>query len=208
MKTIATLITMLLIEVLSAQGNSLKVQADDTYYYPPNLKFEVMNDKGETLFTEENLSQDNPIQLEGNYKVTIYTTWGDGEDTFDVNESLEIALEENKSYDCSNCSTGSSYSKSCEYSYDKWCDKKVELVDADFEKSNQYGFNTIIEFENDIFFNYIDGDVTITQNGKELELVGKYVAKTSEGYLKISYNPDSKKYWYVFTDTYNKLVYK
>jgi len=196
MRLIAILTATLICQFVIAQGKSLKIQLDDESYYPPNLRFEVLDDTGKQVLTEEDLETDKPIILEGHYTITVFTTWADGKDTYKVYDEALITLEVNSS----SVSLNKTEQKS-------WHNEQPKVVEKSFNvKNGQY--DAIIEFENDIFFNYIDGKVEITQNGRPLKLLGKYVVKTSEGFLKISYNPKTKEYWYVFTDTYDKVIYQ
>jgi hypothetical protein len=206
MRLIAIFIATLIYAMTNAQNVSLKIQNDDSYYYPSNLEFEVIDDQGKTVLTQNDLEANKPIVIEGNYTVNVFTTWGTGKDTFKVEDKALISFEEqgnkvnlNKDMNC--CSdTYTGYGES-------WKENQPDIINQSFE-ANSDGYAAIIEFENDIFFNYLDGEAKITQNGKTLKLVGKYVAKTSEGYLKLSYNPKNKELWYVFTDTYEKVVYQ
>ncbi len=205
MRLIAIIIATLICQSITAQNTSLKIQTEDSYYYPSNLAFEVIDEKGNTVLTEKDLEVNKPIILEGNYEITIFTTWANGKDTFKVTDEALIALEQNEKWvniqnKKSCCSDHTSNNNS-------WNVGKPKIIDTDF-KANNGVYDAIIEFENEIFFNFIDGIAKITEKGKTLELVGNYVAKTSEGFLKMSYNPETKEYWYVFTDRYNKVVYK
>ena len=196
MRIIAILLTSLFFELLLAQGNSLKIQTDDTFYYPPNLKFEVSNDQGKVILTQNDLTEGNPIILDGDYMITVFTSWGSGKDQLKVDGEASVALEQKEA----DVSLKKSQTKS-------WYEGKPKVIITSFKKNGEQ-YDAIIAFENNIFFNYIDDQVKITQDGEELELVGNYVAKTSKGYLKISYNPLTKEYWYVFTDTYDKVIYQ
>lgn len=197
MRLIAILMATLVFQWINAQNTSLKIQTgEDAYYYPSNLEFEVMDKDGNTQFSEKDLTKDEPIILEGVYTIHVYTTWADGKDSFKVNDKASIALAKNKTY--------VNYK---EKDMKPWHKNKPKLIDTDFKKNNGK-FDAIIAFENDIYFNYIDGKASITEDGKSLELVGTYVAKTSKGYLKMSYVPETKEFWYVFTDTYKKVVYQ
>ncbi len=206
MRLIAIIFVTFICQMISAQNVSLKIQNDDAYYYPSNLEFEVINDEGKTVLTQNDLEVNQPIILEGQYTINVFTPWGNGKDSFQVKDEALIAFEEQ---DCkvdlkkNDCYCSENYSKYNNF----WKENQPKVVSTTFEY-NTTTYDAIIAFENDIFFNYIDGKAKITQNGKTLELLGNYVAKTSEGYLKMSYNPENKEYWYVFTDTYEKVVYK
>ena len=200
MRLIAILTATLICQFAFAQGITLKIELDDTFIgYPPDLKFEVLDETGKKVNTEQDLEAEQPIILEGSYTINVFTPWGNGKDTFRVNDETLIALERNKNI--VQVTLNKDNKKS-------WNINKPKVVKKEFQfNNNQY--DAIIEFEEDIFFNFINGEVEITQNGNPLKLLGKYVAKTSEGFLKISYNPKTKEYWYVFTNTYkNKVIYK
>jgi hypothetical protein len=205
MRLIAIIITTLICQTIMAQNTSLKFQTDDSYYYPSDLAFEVIDENGKTVLTEKDLEVNKPIILEGNYEVTIFTTWANGKDTFKVTDEALIALEQNEKWvNIQNKKSCCSEATSAENS---WNVGKPKVVNTAFEVNNGQ-YDAIIEFENEIFFNFLNGEAKITEKGETLELIGNYVAKTSEGFFKMSYNPETKEYWYVFTDTYNKVVYK
>jgi len=203
MRLIAIFIATLICSMTIAQNVSLKIQNDDTYYYPSNLEFEVINEEGKIVLTQNDLEVNKPVILEGQYTINVFTPWGKGKDSFQIKDKALIAFEKqeqkvNLKYTDANKHGGNDKS---------WRKNQPKVVSKTFEY-NTTTYDAIIAFENDIVFNYIDGKAKITQNGKTLKLVGKYVAKTSEGYLKMSYNPENKEYWYVFTDTYEKVVYQ
>lgn len=206
MRIIAIILTLLVYQSFCAQNISLKIQNEDTYFYPSNLSFEVLDKNENLLFTQNDLKLNKPIKLEGPYTINVFTEWGDGKDTFKVDNKTLIAFEK-QGYSSKNSKNRNQHI-SKHSGVDKfWRESQPNVVSITFENNNNT-YDATIEFENDIFFNYIDGKVKITQNGKTLELLGNYVAKTSEGYLKISYNSKNKEYWYVFTDTFEKVIYQ
>ena len=196
MRLFAILLTSLFFELLPAQSTSLKIQTDDTFYYPPHLEFEVTNDQGKVVLTQNDLTEGNPIVINGNYKINVKTSWGSGKDQLPIDGEALIALEQKEA----DVSLKTSATK-------PWHEGKPKVINTSFKK-NKGRYDAIIAFEDDIFFNHINGEGRITQEGEDLELVGNYVAKTSKGYLNIVYNPLTKEYWYVFTDTYDKVIYQ
>jgi hypothetical protein len=59
-------------------------------------------------------------------------------------------------------------------------------------------YNAIMKFSNGITFKYIDGRVSIDQNGKSLPYEKKYVVETNDGIFKLSYDPLDAETWFVF----------
>ena len=190
MRLIAIFIATLICTMINAQNVSLKIQNDDSYYYPSNLEFEVLDKNESVIFTQDDLEIDKPLILEGDYTINVFTPWADGIDAFKVENKALVALEKNDSK-----VEISKHSNS-------WKKNQPKIINKSYTEHDGR-FDAVFEFENNIYFQYQDGQVKITQYGKTLKLLGKYIAKTTEGYLKLSYNPENKELWYVFTDTYN-----
>ena len=189
MKYFILSISILLVLATSAQEPYLKIQAygENYFAYPPNTEFDVFDDTGEVVFTEKDLTEFLKLKLKGDYTVKIYTTWGSGEDEFKVDNAV-LTLEEpdQKQYDW------------LKYDRDEWFGDQPDLLKKSFTENKDGTYDAEIFFQGDIRFEYRNGKGSISEDGKPLELKGKYVAHTSAGTLKLSYNPSQKEYWYVF----------
>ncbi len=58
-------------------------------------------------------------------------------------------------------------------------------------------FNLKAYFSNNLTFTYKDGCTTAIKNGVEKEIVGNYLIQTSDGLLKLSFDPADGEFWYV-----------
>lgn len=191
MKYFILSISILLVLATSAQEPYLKIQAygDNYFAYPPHTEFDVMNEAGELVFTEKDLNEFEELELKGDYTVKIYTSWGNGEDEFKVDNAM-LTLEEpdEKQYDWS------------KYDRDEWFGEQPDILKKSFTENKDGTYDAEIVFQGDIRFEYRNGQGSISENGQSLELKGNYIAHTSAGTLKLSYNPSKKKYYYVFVN--------
>ena len=128
----------------------------------------------------------------------MFIDWGDGEDQFDVNKAV-ISLDLPEKTE-----TG----ESSGLDRKNWRADHPRVVNKSFTETENGKYNALIEFEGEIQFVYKDGEASVSEKGKQVIIEGKYIAKTSKGYLKLSYNPDSKEYWYVFTDQKGAIVHR
>jgi hypothetical protein len=173
---------------LNAQLNSsLKIEMEDrnTIIYPPNSKFEVRNQSGDLLYDQNDLKEGSVINIRKGEEITVFTKWADGKDVFNP-KSANISLSENEKVE----------TKDIPF----WEVGRPDIVSEMYSKSGSGEYNAEIEFEGNIKFIYENGNAEITENGKDLELLGKYIANTSQGMLKLSYEAEKKKLYYVFTD--------
>lgn len=183
-----------------SQSPYLKIQAygENYFAYPPDTEFDVFNDDGEVIFSEKDLSANYEIELESEVLLKVYTDWGAGVDKFPLDQA-RISLAESEKYDPTEWTDGWS---------DGWSADQPKVVTKHFSQKKDGSFDARLEFEGDIQFEYKNGTAHFMEKGKKLDFDGKYVAETSQGFLKLSYDPTRKEYWYVFTKDRGKRVYK
>mgnify|MGYP001099693187 CR=1 FL=1 len=189
MKTFILATCLLYIAPLIAQSPYLSIRSEgENYYaYPPSTEFDVFDQNEKLIYTEEDLSPNYQIELDGEFLLKVYIDWADGVDEIELQKAT-LSLNEPEPYQAEDDDAS-----------DRWFPNQPELVDKQFEQNSKGDYNAMLEFEGDIQFRYQDGKASISEKGEELRVDGKYIAKTSLGFLKLSYNPESKEYWYVFT---------
>jgi hypothetical protein len=185
MRILALITATLVSSLIFSQSKSLKIETgDQTIIYPFYLETKILDQNDNLVYNTNNLFADNSKTFKGDHTVKVYTHWGDGEDIFKVkeqgsislinnNEELEPVAEEIKTLP----------------------EDHLLVLDKKFTKNNNGQYNAELAFEENIVFNYTDGQIEVTQNEISLLLIGN-VVKTSEGFLIIDYNPKNKMYHY------------
>ena len=174
-----------------AQDPYLEIETsrNDYIFYPPNTDFDIYDASGTLVFTEKDLNKDIQIELEGKHTIQLYVSWGDGQNKIEVHDAILNLRTSEKEMN----------SSATNYSHDWSSTDQPALIKKEFIKNDNGTFDLDMKFEGDIRFTYENGEATISEKGEILPMVGKYVAKTSRGYLKISYQPKSTECWHVFT---------
>jgi len=201
MKTVLLILSgCILTTLLMAQDHYLEIKTNrnDYIFYPPNTEFDIYNESGELAFTEKDLTKTTPIELEDKHTIQLSVSWGDGENTIEVQKAILNLRPPEKENDI----------PEQDYSQEWTSHEQPVVLKKVFDQNEDGTYDFTLEFEADIRFDYKNGEAKIREKGNILPMIGKYVAKTSKGYLKMSYQPKTKEYWYVFTDTYKKLIYK
>lgn len=201
MKSLLLLPLLLFFQFSFGQKPYLQIDTDRNDYivYPPQTDFEVYNTDNQVIFTQADLSEGTELKLKGPHKIKLSVDWGNGENIIDV-DNARIRLKKPTNF------TEKVDEK--KFSTDSWATNQPLVTEKAFILNDDGTYDAHIVFEDNIRFVYRDGEAIISEDGEALRLLGKFVAKTSAGYLKFSYNPSSKEYWYVFTDTYKKIIYK
>jgi len=190
MKYLIIVVCLFYLQPLIAQSAFLKIQAygENYFAYPPDTEFDVIDESKKINFTEKDLSENYQIELEGDFTIKVYTDWGSGVDEFEISQAT-ISLDQAEDYKSEDWSSANN----------KWFEDQPAVVKKKFKLNNSGEYDAKIEFEGDIQFMYKEGGAVVKEKGEVLALDGNYIAKTSKGYLKLSYNPSNKEYWYVFT---------
>lgn len=202
-KNIAWFIGLLLITftAVATETSYLKIKLDHQkeISYPPGIGFVAQDADGNTVLSPEELETIKVYEVQMPITLFVFTTWNDAPDVYEISSGT-LSLGE----------TDVDYSPDTKYTYGR--SKKGETYGASAMTSNglsmtqaryfandtKTAYNTSIEFSNDVVFYYRDGEVSAWQNGKGLEITGRYLIKTNEGIIKLSYNPSNKELWWVF----------
>ena len=202
-RNISLLIGLLFIffTATATETSYLKIKLDDQkeISYPPGIGFIAQDADGNTVLSPEELETIKVYEVQMSITLFVFTTWNDQPDVYEISSGT-LSLGE----------TDEEYSPDTKYTYGRT--KKGETYGASsitsnglsmtrsryFANDEKTGYNASIEFSNDVIFYYRDGAVSAWQNGKDLEITGNYLIKTTEGIIKLSYNPSNKHVWWVF----------
>lgn len=79
--------------------------------------------------------------------------------------------------------------------YDKPSLENKELCTSN---KNKNLLNLLLVFDNAVVFKYEDGQARAWQNGTEIKVTNKYLVQTSDGLLKVSFDPKDGETWWVW----------
>ena len=185
----------------AAETSYLKIKLDDQkeISYPPGIGFVAQDADGNTVLSPEELETIKVYEVQMPITLFVFTTWNDEPDVYEISSgTLSLGVTDrdynpDTKYTYRRTKKGETYGKSTMTS------NGVSMTRARyFANDAKTGYNTSIEFSNDVVFYYRDGAVSAWQNGKDLEITGNYLIKTNEGIIKLSYNPSNKDVWWVF----------
>jgi hypothetical protein len=185
MRTLALITLAFITNIIFAQTKQLKIETgDQTIIYPFYLETKILDENDDLVYNTNDLFTDNSKTLKGDYTVKVYTHWGDGRDVFKVEEQGSISFI-----------YGSEALEPIAEEIKNLPEDHLLVTEKSFTKNKNGGFNAELTFEENIIFKYTDGKIEVTQNQIPLQIIGN-VVQTSEGFLSIHYNPNSKEYHY------------
>jgi|GEM_PF-5724456 len=185
MRILALITATLVTSLIFSQSKSLKIETgDQTIIYPFYLETKVLDQNNNIVYGTNDIIAEDSKTFNGDHTVKVYTHWGDGEDIFKVKEQGSISLINNDEE-----------LEPVAEEIKTLPEDHLLVVDKKFTKNNNGQYNAELAFEENIVFNYTDGQIEVTQNEISLLLIGN-VVKTSEGFLIIDYNPKNKMYHY------------
>ena len=216
MKTLIGLILSLVLFVTHATAETinehyyLKIIIDNQHEisYPPGTAFVAENKSGDTVLNLQLLQEQKAYNVTEPITLYVFTSWNEEPDTFELTHGkLVLAISKYKydhttSYDFARTRRSSSNKQEKLVDYNgAWngTSNGVKIINSRFfSYEEKYGYDASLEFSNGVVFYYRDGKAEAWQNGKELNISGKYLIETSAGIIKLSYVPTNKEIWYVF----------
>ncbi len=225
MKTIISLLISLLctITIVTAETTEkhtyLKIKLDNhqEISYPPGTGFVAEDASGNAVLSPSQLEELKEYTITEPITLWVFTAWSDEPDTYELSSGTLVMEESDYEYDGSNPYDFGRFKKGQnsirsnkdeDYVTSKkgktsgaWKGTSNGLVMTQtrfFDYDNKTGYDTSIEFNNDVVFYYRDGKAEAWQYGKSLKMEGKYLIYTNLGIIKLSYNPQNKEIWYVF----------
>lgn len=170
--------------LLNAQQTYLKITFSNqkSLSYPPKTKFELVNNQGDTILTENQKPQKKLVDKD--YILTIYPTYKQKTDVIKLSNS-QVELVEITTMNTNH--------------FGKWSSNGVEGKYTVSDSMKQNGKkNVVLTFSNGIVFTYTDGDVKAKLNNTELVIKGNYVIYSEIGIAKVSFSPKNGETWWVF----------
>lgn len=192
MRTIATLLTVLItLHISNAQKTYLKIKksenANDYVTYPPETAFELKNEHGYIIMKYTKTPR--VVKIGGNYKLTVYPSWNKKGDVYHLTSGQVESVSTNNS--------GQE-----PYRYNISIDKDdvtahIKVSDSETLPGKK---NLYLELSNGISFTYTNGKYYAQLKDKYLDVKSTYIVQSKLGTLKLSFNPENGKVWWVFDD--------
>ncbi len=206
----------------------LKIKLDgyQEISYPPGTGFVVENANGDTILSPKQLQEIKEYVIKEPVTLWVFTAWNDEPDTYELSSGKLLMVVSDYDYDASKPYDFGRFKKRNTYvrakkretsgkskkneTYGKINEEEVYenrrgasngvyiYRERFFSYDKETGYDTSLEFNNDVVFYYRDGEAKAYQNGKDLKIKGKYLIYTNTGIIKLSYNPRNKEIWYVF----------
>lgn len=193
MRTLALITFTLITNIIFAQSKQLKIETgEQTIIYPYYLETKVVDNNNDLVYTTNDLFADDSKVFKGDFTVKVYTHWKDGLDVYKIQEKGSISFTK-----------GSEDLEPIVEEIKKLPEDQLLVLDKKFTKNQNGDFNAKLVFEENIIFTYTDGNIEVTQNQIPLQVIGN-VAKTSEGFLSIDYNPENKYYHYEVLEIFDE----
>jgi hypothetical protein len=193
----------------STEHTYLKIElAQKTISYPPGTPFLVQDKQGNTILNLYELKLVGSFEINIPITLFVFVSWRDSPDVYTL-ESGTLLLETTKIHKKTQKSPPKDhFSRPSDGDYEREHEKaknhkNVYLIKKQyFSYDEATGHDVSLEFSNGILFLYKDGKANAWKDGKSLQITNKYIIQTSEGALKLSYNPKTKKIWWIFDTTH------
>ena len=191
MRTITTIILLLISIAAFSQKTYLKVYKDDALtniiMYPPGTEFELRNQHGYIVLKYSEAPR--KLKIENKHKLIVFPDYKKEKDIIHLNEGLvELALT--SEFDDTPSETIAVGGK-------KVTAQKI-LSNSTKIKGKK---NLIFTLDNGIVFRYTDGNYYATLGDEYLDITGKYVIKSDLGILRLSFSPNNGQVWWYFEAT-------
>ncbi|AXG71694.1 hypothetical protein KORDIASMS9_03951 [Kordia sp. SMS9] len=189
----------------------LKIELNEQEYisYPPKTDFLAKDVDGKVILNPSTLEKLKVYAIEKPITLYVFPSWRDEPDVYTLKSGTLYMKKTDRDYTKvakkqKHSPSNDHFSRPTDGSEQQKASKRmtsngVYLVGKrfyDYDAKN--GYDVSLEFSNDVVFTYKNGFVNAWQYGEELVIENKYLVKTEQGTLKISYNPKTKKVWWVF----------
>lgn len=172
---------------LNAQKTYVKITKDNhVSYYPPGTQFELKNPHGYIILK---YSETPRVQeIDGEYKLILSPNWKKGKEVIKLSKGDKVELALTSSF-------GSTEDQQNILLNTLGIKVQKEVTDSKKYKGKK---NLRLELDNGILFVYEDGEYYAKLDNKYIDIRNKYVIKTKKGTLRVSFNPNTGKVWWVF----------
>lgn len=183
-------LAILFIGVGNAQKTYLKITKSDEgldyIMYPPGTKFELKTKEGYIVF--KNSDDTGVIEIHEKHTLYVYPDWKDEADVFVLTEGKVEKLLTYKFRD-------SDYDGNNYPSISNGVTATSEVTDSETLEGKK---NLVFTLSNGITFTYTDGLYSATLDEQSLTIKHKYLVYSDLGVLKLSFNANNGKVWWVF----------
>lgn len=175
-----------------------------TISYPPGTPFVAKDVQGNTILSMYDLKQVNVYEITKPITLLVYVSWSDTPDKYKLNKGTLSFVNTNtslKKVQISNKIPSKDHFKnvSKEASNNEQVHDNVYLIKKQyFSYDEETGYDVSLQFSNGILFLYRNGKANAWKGGKSLPIKHKYIIQTDQGALKLSYNPQTQKIWWIF----------
>lgn len=213
-RTFISIIAVLFVALISTGKTTdysyLKIALSDqeTISYPPGTGFLAQDAEGKTILNPEDLERLKVYEVVSPITLFVFVSWKDEPDVYELKTGKLVLGKTDRTYkvatdDKSKKSSKDHFSRPTDGNYtddtklDKSKNHNVYLLKAKyFSYDEETGHDMSLEFSNGIVFYYKDGKAVAWEDGRLLKMTGKYMIQIPTGYLKISYDPFTKKMWW------------
>lgn len=178
--------------------------------YPPGTGFIAQDEDGNTVLSPKELEEQEIYEVKEPITLFVFVYWKDEPDVFELTDGKLVLGRTHKTFS-NNEHTKKGNKEKDHYSrptdrgnvnkYGGWTGNSNGMtLDATrfFDYDEKSGYDASLEFSDGTIFYYRDGKVNAWKDGKDLVIEGNYMIKTNEGIIKLSYDPKTKKIWWVF----------
>ncbi len=164
---------------------------DNVIMYPPGTQFELRNPHNYIVMKYSETPR--TVQIDGNYKLLVFPEYQSHSDVYHLTEG-RVELAPTIYFGKSDKSLKSIYLNKDELKAHK------KLTDSEKKPGRK---NLRFELSNGIIFNYKDGNYYAKLKHTYLNIQGKYLIESEIGTLKLSFNPETGKVWWIFEEKEN-----
>lgn len=186
MKTIAFTLLSFLFLTVSAESHYLQIKyKSENVSYPPNTLFELYDDSGKLIYTQDNLP--DSFTFNESHKLVLHPTYKSEEDVYVLKAATLLRKVANLNH------------QSKSYKNHRYTSNSVSAQKEVMESNTRKGsYNLTLSFENGLIFNYTDGKTDAFLDDEKLKVVGNYIIDSKLGRFKISFRPNNGETWWVF----------
>ena len=205
---ILAIFTMLPSKTTANEHTYLKINLHQkTISYPPGTPFVAKDAKGVVVLSMYDLKIAKKYEITEPITLVVYVSWSDSPDVYTLKNgtlSLEHAKQHRKKEVSKEKTPPKAYFQqdserdASTHTSEKTYDNVYLIKKQYFSYDEDTGYDVSLKFSNGIQFLYKDGKANAWKDGKELNIKHKYIIQTDEGALKLSYNPQTQKIWWIF----------
>ncbi|MFD1064194.1 hypothetical protein ACFQ1Q_13135 [Winogradskyella litorisediminis] len=204
MKVLASIALLMFMNLTFGQNDYLKItksdKENDFIKYPPGSRFELTNTNNNIVYSDK--SSEKEFIINQTYKLTVYPTYKNTSNIYYLSKG-KIEIKSNAEYFKAIKEHSTKKKNKQDYGYYEYdmnhFTKGLKMIKSlEISSLDTKLYNATFKFNNGVEANYLDGKMTATQNGKDLNIKGKYLIYSEDGLIKLSFRPKTGETWWVF----------